>query len=148
MTFILRKCLGSSRSLVKNLLWRPGYGWPFGLDPVPRMNLPQTTSVFLSKGHCIEKNRNGGDSQEPKSGMKKLNTEGTRVEAGRWALSLLLYQEPHSGYTTIPLFFLFFQPIHCLKEILKLLSTRASPVHDSINLSGGLGSLCNRKALP
>lgn len=149
MMFILRKCIGSSRSLIKGLLWGSGCDCPSGSDQVPRMNLLQTTSVLLSKWHCTERNRNGGDSQELKSGMTQLNTraEGLRQENGLCSFSTRSHQ---FGSTTIPLFLLllFSQPIHCLKGILKLLSTRASPVHDSINLSGGLGSLCNRRALP
>lgn len=77
MILISRKYTGRGRSSVKSLLWGPGYGWPSGSDSVPRMDLPQTTSVFLSEWHCLERSRNGEGSQELESGgMRKLNTRG------------------------------------------------------------------------
>ena len=108
--FILRKYIGSSRPLVKGLLCVQGYGWPSGSDPVFRMNLPQTTSVFLSKGRCVEKNRIGEDSQEFKSGKAKLNTgpEGLKQEGGPW--SLFLYQELPLWLHSNPTFFFICSP--------------------------------------
>lgn len=84
-------------------------------------------SVFLSKWHCIEKSRNGGGSHELESGMKKLNTRGRRAEVRRWLGHFSSSWSRHFGCTTIMLFLnLFFQPIHCLKGILK------PPVHQSV----------------
>lgn len=85
--FVLRKCIGNGKFLVEALLWKPGYSWPTGSDPIPRMEMPQTTFVFLSKQHYTE-SRNGRGFWERASGRK-----GTRAEAGRQVLSLLLYQE-------------------------------------------------------
>lgn len=90
---ILRKCIGSGNFLVEVLLWKPGYSWPSGSDPFPRMELPQTTSVFHRKQYYIERSRNGRGFWELESGRKKLNRRGTGAEARRQVLLLLLYQE-------------------------------------------------------
>ena len=98
--FVLRKCIGNGKFLVEALLWKPGYSWPPRSDPIPRMELPQTSSVFLSKRHHTERSRNGRDSWERESGRKKLTRRGTRAEAERQVLSLLLYQELPLGLHT------------------------------------------------
>lgn len=79
MMFIFKKCIGNGKFLVEGLLWKLGYRWPSGSDLIPRTELPQTTSVFLSKQHYIERSRNGRGFWELESGRKKLNRRGTRL---------------------------------------------------------------------